>query len=280
MQYVPLWTCILKSRKVGGLPPDLFRFWILCLVSAQEHDHRRGTLPSLDDLAYSLHMETSEVAVFMSQLVTRDFVTDRDGVYAIHDWSDWKQLPDPTSAERKRRQRARIAKSPCSGHVTHEPHVTGVTADTDVTVTRDVTDVTESGDVTRYQSRAEQSSTETPLSPRGAERAWKAAVPSPVNPPPAIPELERVASLAAELSGDVAWSIWVNSQARLGHPLPAIEQALNVCVNKGKWSRELAAGVLRRLASEGYPEPAKPSVVARPGEYRSQAKAYKIIPGP
>ncbi len=111
MQYVPLWTCILKSRKVASLPPDLFQFWILCLLSAQEHDHRRGTLPSLDDLAYSLHMETDQVAVFMAELVTRDFVTDCDGVFEIHDWKDWKHDPDRTAAERKRRQRSRMAQS-------------------------------------------------------------------------------------------------------------------------------------------------------------------------
>ena len=63
------------------------------------------------------------------------------------------------------------------------------------------------------------------------------------------PELERLARLAAELSGDVAWSMWVSAQAKLGHPLRAIEQALDVCVNSGKWSRNLAGGVLRRLAS-------------------------------
>lgn len=70
------------------------------------------------------------------------------------------------------------------------------------------------------------------------------------------------------------------SQAKLGHPLRAIEQALDVCVNKCKWSRDLAAGVLRRLASEGYPEPVKPIGKPPPDEYKSQAKAYKIIPGP
>lgn len=156
MQYVPLWTCILKSRKVGSLPPDLFRFWILCLVSAQEHDHRRGTLPSLDDLAYSLHMESDKVADLMSQLVRRDFVTDREGVYAIHDWKDWKHLPDPTAAERKRRQRARNAQSVTTDHVTDV---------TETAVSTDVTDVTDIYDVTGYQSRAEQSRSESPLSP-------------------------------------------------------------------------------------------------------------------
>jgi hypothetical protein len=276
----------LKSRKVGGLPPNLFRFWILCLVSAQEHDHRKGTLPSLDDLAYSLHMQTDQVQDLMAQLVTLNFVTDRDGVYEIHDWKDWKHDPDPTAAERKRRQRTRPDSTTTPAHVTRVPDVTAVRDATDVTkvtaardvtavtAVRDVTGVTQSHDVTGYQSRAEQSRPEPPLPPRGGGRVWNSAS------PPGDPEVERLAGLAAELSGDVGWSMWVSAQAKLGHPPPAIEQALDVCVNTGKWSRNLAAGVLRRLASEGYPEPRPPSGKTPASEFRSQAKAYKIIPGP
>ncbi len=279
MQYVPLWTCLLKSRKVGGLPPNLFRFWILCLVSAQEHDHRKGTLPSLDDLAYSLHMQTDEVQDLMSQLVTLDFVTDRDGVYEIHDWKDWKHEPDPTAAERKRRQRIRPDSTTNPAHVTGVTDVTEVRDVTDVTAAHDVTDVTQNRDVTGYQSRAEQSRPEQskpkpPLPPGGGGRVWNSASPS------GNPQLELLAGLAAELSGDVAWSMWVSAQAKLGHPCHAIEQALDVCVNTGKWSRNLAAGVLRRLAREGYPEPRPPSGKTPASEFKSQAKAYKIIPGP
>jgi hypothetical protein len=275
VQYVPLWTCILKSKKVARLSPALFRFWILCLVSAQEHDHRKGTLPSLDDLAYSLHMRTAEVQSLMSQLVRRNFVTDRDGVYEIHDWKDWKYDPDPTAAERKRRQRAKLSAAPNSAQVTDvTAQVTGVTAAGAVTEIHNVTGVAEIHDVTGYQSRTEQIRPESPLPPKGDGRAWKSA-PSPVNR-----ELDRLAGLAAELSGDVSWSLWVTAQSKLGHPLRAIEQALDVCVNKGKWSRNLAAGVLRRLASEGYPEPETASGKTPAGEYTSQTKAYKIIPGP
>ena len=108
--------------------------------------------------------------------------------------------------------------------------------------------------------------------------AWKSAQPS--SAPTKNAELDRVARLASELSGDVAWALWVNSQVKLGHPLHAIEQALDVCVNKGKWSRNLAAGVLRRLASEGYPKPETAGDTASRTEFRSQARAYKIIPGP
>ena len=277
MQYVPLWTCILKSRKVGSLSPELFRFWILCLVSAQEHDHRKGTLPSLDDLAYSLHMRMDEVEALMSQLVTRDFVADCDGVYTIHDWNDWKHVPDPTAAERKRRQRTKHAQPEWPARATA---VTGVTETHDVTAVTNVTSGAKGHDVTAYQSRSEQSGSETPLPPNGDGRVWQSALPSELQPPRENAGLDRVARLAAELSGDVTWSIWVSAQARLGHPPHAIEQALDVCVNNGKWSRNLAAGVLRRLASEGYPEPQKPGGKAAAGEYRSQAKAYKIIPGP
>ena len=170
MQYVPLWTCILKSRKVASLPPDRFRFWVLCLLSAQEHDHRRGTLPSLDDLAYSLHMDTDQVAVFMAELVKHGFVTDCDGVYAIHDWKEWKNVPDPTAAERKRKQRDRMAQSASTVHVAEITAVTDVTDVTDAIDISDVTDVTDIHDVTGYQNKAEQNRAETPLPPGGDGR--------------------------------------------------------------------------------------------------------------
>lgn len=107
MQFVPLWTAILRSRKVAGLPDDLFRTWTLCLLTAQEHDHKHGSLPPVDDFSYSIHMEAKSLMSRLSRLVTLRFLDIRDGVYYIHDWDDWKHRPDPTGAARKRAQRER-----------------------------------------------------------------------------------------------------------------------------------------------------------------------------
>jgi hypothetical protein len=67
------------------------------------------------------------------------------------------------------------------------------------------------------------------------------------------PEILRIANLAADLAGDVSWSCFVCDMAKMGHPAHAIEQAIQVGVSKGRWNRALLMGVLRRMASEGYP---------------------------
>jgi hypothetical protein len=107
MQFVPLWTSILRSRKVATLPDDLYRTWTLCLLTAQEHDHKHGSLPSVDDLSYSLHMSNDNCLSRLSRLVTLKFLDLRDGIYYIHDWDDWKHKPDPTGTARKQAQRER-----------------------------------------------------------------------------------------------------------------------------------------------------------------------------
>lgn len=107
MQFVPLWTSILRSRKVASLPDDLYRTWTYCLCAAQEYDHRGGALPMPDDLSYALHMDTHELLSRLSRLSRLGFVEERDGVWAVHDWEDWKHRPDPTAAARKRAERDR-----------------------------------------------------------------------------------------------------------------------------------------------------------------------------
>ena len=105
MQFVPLWTSILRSKKVFDLPDDLFRTWALFLLSAQEHDHRSGSLPRTEDLAHSLHLDEKECLSRLSRLSRDGFLDECEGVFTIHDWDDWKVRKDFTGAERKRRQR-------------------------------------------------------------------------------------------------------------------------------------------------------------------------------
>ena len=233
MQFVPLWTCILKSRKVGALPADIFRFWVFCLVSAQDHDHRRGTLPSLDDLAYSLHMELADVTPLMSQLVTRGFVTCRDGVHAIHDWQDWKVRVDPTAAERKRRERAKIGESGGNGSVT------------DVT---DVTHVRDCHDVTRQQNRTESNRAESPPTP----------IPSPVLTKPFTDEEQALVTRAAERWGAS------NGDAVVGDLLREYPAAWVKLACEAEWDKHGLAlnprylrGILQGYQREGGPPKGK-----------------------
>jgi len=107
VQFVPLWTSVLRSRKVASLSESLRWTWIACLLVAQEHDHKHGTLPNVDDMSYALHMEPAELMSRLSRLSRAGFIEEHGGVYSIHDWDDWKHRPDPTATARKRAQRER-----------------------------------------------------------------------------------------------------------------------------------------------------------------------------
>ena len=250
MQYVPLWTNILKSRKVGDLSPSEFRFWILCLLSAQENDHRKGTLPSLDDLAYSLHMEPPKVESLVSRLVTLGFVTDRDGVFMIHDWQDWKHNPDPTAAERKRRQRAKLG---------------GSTNDSNVT---DVTDVTRDTEMSRCHAPTEHSIAEhsrPPLPPGGGPseagdlEPFQAPIPEP---PTADPLTDRVVALADEVSAGGLGS-WASNRIRLGDPPAWVESAIREGVDAGILAPKYLGKILERYVAQKGPKPLAPGRTAR-----------------
>jgi hypothetical protein len=107
VQFVPLWTCINKNRKVHALSGDDFKFWIMCLTLAQEHDPKLGTLPDLDSISFALHMDTEEAEDRMGRLVAARLIDQSNDAYSIHDWQDWKYKPDPTNAERQRRFKAK-----------------------------------------------------------------------------------------------------------------------------------------------------------------------------
>lgn len=92
--------------------------------------------------------------------------------------------------------------------------------------------------------------------------------PGPMNPdPPSDPareaEVDRVGRMAEEVTGDVSWRIWVDQNAKMGHPPGWIEAAIDEMVNAEPpvIRRDYAAGILRRYAREGGPRkrPAGPS---------------------
>lgn len=105
MQFVPLWTSILRSRKVAGLSGDDYKFWTMCMLLAQEHDYRTGSLPSVADISYALHMSQKDCLSTLSTLVRGHFLDVQNGIYFVHDWDEWKLGKDPTGAEKKRRYR-------------------------------------------------------------------------------------------------------------------------------------------------------------------------------
>ena len=105
MQFIPLWTSMLHSRKVASLSGDDYKVWTMCMLLAQEYDFRTGSLPPISDISYALHMSQKDCLSTLSTLVRGHFLDVQNGTYFVHDWSDWKLGKDPTGAEKKRRYR-------------------------------------------------------------------------------------------------------------------------------------------------------------------------------
>lgn len=108
VQFVPLWTSIIDgpSWKVLDLPPDLFRFWALCLLCAQKHDFVDGTLPEPRTLAHWINMGRLEAEGLLARLVAAGLVDCIDGGHRVHDWPDWRLVKDSGAVQRQREWRA------------------------------------------------------------------------------------------------------------------------------------------------------------------------------
>lgn len=107
MPFVPLWTSVLRSRKVAALSDDLFRLWITCLLEALEHDKARGTLPPAEDFSPALRRDMETLRSDLERLAERGFLDRRGGGFAVHDWQQWQYSKDPTAAARMRAYRER-----------------------------------------------------------------------------------------------------------------------------------------------------------------------------
>lgn len=252
MQFVPLWTSILNSRKVAGLPDDLYRMWTLCLVVAQEYDHRYGTLPAPDDLSYRLHLDPKECMSRLSRLSRDGFIEIQDGVYSIHDWEDWKHRPDPTSAARKRAQRQREREK--------KQEVTSESDDTDPSIDVTVTAVTSQMSQCHAPTNLTLPDLKThPPTPRDA---------------PLDADADRVCHLAAELGGDISWALWCSRRIQMGDSPAVMEAALKAAVDAGIVNQQYVGKIATRYARDGIPSSnGKP----RPG---SGEVAYKPSPTP
>lgn len=175
MQWFRFYSEALDDPKVQRLPGDLFKAWVnlLCLANEQAE---RGTLPSLDDIAFRLRLdyqkaEDALLGLKRAGLLELDQETDS---YVIHAWAK-RQPPsdiDSTATERKRRERERKTQQPGQ----------------DQPVTRDVTrDMSQrhgpvTGDVTRLEKSRVEKSREEERRPSRGQAAPKGV--SPLRPVP------------------------------------------------------------------------------------------------
>lgn len=107
MQYVPLWESILESPKLFKLPPEVFAFWIKTLVVVQKWDFREGSLPDLENHAFSLRMSMEECERLRASLATHGLIDPTAEGWGMHDWLDWRSKEGASSTDRVRRYRER-----------------------------------------------------------------------------------------------------------------------------------------------------------------------------
>ena len=109
--WLRLYTETVNDPKVQKLPAELFKAWINLLCVAKEYD-RDGELPSIDDLSFALRVTRDIV-----ESVTRDllengllFIEGNTNTFCINGWKKRQFISDddPTSLDRKRRQRKKI----------------------------------------------------------------------------------------------------------------------------------------------------------------------------
>lgn len=224
MPWLRLWVDILDDPDLDALPKDTCWAWTRLLAVAKRNDPQ-GQIPEAKRLSLILREPLTTVHRYVRELLAAGMLDDVNGTLHVHGWHRWQPKEPMTNAERQAKFRKSKKQTP-SPQTPLSPEEKRGEEKSNVTPLLSVTDATAGNGVT------------------GVGRA---VVPVP------DPEIDRVSRLAEELSGDVSWRIWAEQQHRLGHPARAVEESLRVCVDSGKWDRRFAAGVLKRLASEGYP---------------------------
>lgn len=94
---------ILRNRKLQTLPPPLFKWLVNLWAFACRND---GCLPTLEDIAWELHVPLPAVSKIVSELTEKRFLEQVDGAWVVHDWSD-HQFESDSSTERVRKFRER-----------------------------------------------------------------------------------------------------------------------------------------------------------------------------
>lgn len=225
MPFVKLWDNILDNVKVQRLNATTFKSWVNLLCVTLRYGGAHGELPSWEDMAFGLRESKTNIKSHVDVLVTAGLIDKTASHYSIHDFDKWNESKDKTAAKRQREWRNnRALRNAQRNGVTEPQHNTP--------------EELEGLEV------LEEKEEHPPKAPQGGSGSVGDLAPED------NPEIERTANLTAEMAGDISWAMWVRNQARMGWSPTDIQTAVEVCVNKCKWSRELADGVLKRIARE------------------------------
>lgn len=107
MQWFRLYQSVVNDPKVQRLAARLFRTWVNLLCLASENSER-GTLPSLEDMAFRLRTSPKSTTIDLEDLIAAGLI-DRDGdTLRMHDWDDWQYETDSSTPRvQKHRERKR-----------------------------------------------------------------------------------------------------------------------------------------------------------------------------
>lgn len=106
MKWFRVYAEMQRDPKVQTLPAETFRAWVNMLCLACEGSPR-GTLPSMEDLAFLLRYSESDLQSIVEQLTKKGLLeTDASGRLRMHNW-DQRQHASDTSTERTRKYRKR-----------------------------------------------------------------------------------------------------------------------------------------------------------------------------
>jgi hypothetical protein len=103
--WLSLWDKTLDTPKVQRLPAETFKGWVnlLCLANRQAES---GRLPSVEDIAFALRIQTDDAQRLVDDLVNASLIDRKGKILTMHDWDDHQQT-GRTNAERAREYRER-----------------------------------------------------------------------------------------------------------------------------------------------------------------------------
>ena len=99
--WIKLYTEILSDPKMGRMNDKMFRRTIELFLIAGKED-RDGMLPSLDDIAWSLHSTVKEIQTVLSDLKSIGIIEEKSEGYLIKHFSE-RQNSDSSRSEINRR---------------------------------------------------------------------------------------------------------------------------------------------------------------------------------
>jgi len=98
----------LDNPKVQLLPANVFKTWINLLCLASKTNGQRGTLPSMDRVAFALRISQADAEAMTAALIDAGLIDRADDGLVMHDWGDFQYVSD-NSTERVKRFRGRFS---------------------------------------------------------------------------------------------------------------------------------------------------------------------------